>query len=72
VDLQPAIPGPLRVTLRVEYPNGAYRQFTAGQPVGYVLRVQESGTPGEPLITARFAGNPDAGGMQVSQEGVPG
>jgi hypothetical protein len=63
---------PSRVTLRIEYPNGAVREFTADHPLGYWLRVQESDEPGEPLIIVFFGGNPGAGGMRVSQEGVPG
>jgi hypothetical protein len=63
---------PSKVTLRIEFPNGAYREFTAEQPLGYWLRVQESNAPPEPLIAVFFGGNPAAGGMQVSQEGVPG
>jgi hypothetical protein len=63
---------PSRITLRIEFPNGTYREFTAEKPLGYWLRVQESNAPPEPLITVFFGGNPEAGGMQVSQEGVPG
>jgi hypothetical protein len=63
---------PSRVILRIEFPNGAYREFAAGQPLKYWLGVLESDAPPEPLIAVFFGGNPEAGGMQVSQEGIPG
>jgi hypothetical protein len=64
-------PGPSRIVLLVEFADGAYRQFAAGQPCGYALAIEASGSPQEPRITVTFAGNPEAGGMRVSQGGLP-
>jgi hypothetical protein len=72
VSLEPAEAAPpSRVVLLVEFPNGAYRRFTAEQPRDYLLAIEASGDPREPCVTVTFAGNPEAGGMKVSQAGHP-
>lgn len=70
------------VFIGVQYHNGAVRQFTAQRPLDFVLApaagsAEASLAPGmaaaerkEPRIMVAFEGNPDAGGVQVHQEGV--
>ncbi len=70
------------LVLRVEYENGAHREFTALWPVPCLLRIgataEEAGLPAgtadperkEPLIACVFGGNPEAGGVTVSQSGL--
>jgi hypothetical protein len=55
--------GPSRVILRIEYPNGAVREFTADRPLEYTLAIEESRIPRQPRIIATFAGNPDTDGI---------
>lgn len=71
-----------RIVLRVEYGNGAHREFTADWPQPCLLRIgtagEEAGLPAgmadpgrkEPLIACMFGGNPEAGGVTVSQAGM--
>jgi hypothetical protein len=71
-----------RVVVRIEYADGAFRQFSALWPAPCLLipgmTEEEAGlSPGmrnpdrkEPLIGLVFGGNPQAGGVQVHQEGV--
>jgi len=70
--VEPAGPDPSRVVLLVEYPGGAFREFTAAWPLEWRFAVAPSdGKPrSEPKIALMFAGNPDAGGIQVRQEGM--
>jgi len=77
-------PGPPveKIFVRVEYPDGAYRQFEAVQPLSPVLAVDDSGVmaglcpgmadPGrhEASVMLMFTGNPGTGGIIVTSEGV--
>lgn len=67
-----ADPVPVRVTVRLEFATGAHREFTADQPADFAFAIAPSDgkTRSEPRIALMFAGNPDAGGIQVHQEGV--
>ncbi len=82
-DTAPAeTPAVSMLVLRVEYENGAHREFTALWPVPCLLRIgataEEAGLPAgmtdperkEPLIACVFGGNPAAGGVTVSQSGL--
>lgn len=64
---------PVRVVLRVEFASGAYRQYTAVDPLEWHFAIAPTdGSPrSEPQIALMFAGNPDAGGIKVQQEGMP-
>ena len=70
--VEPAGPDPSRVVLLVEYPSGAFREFTALEPLEWRMAVAPSdGKPrSEPKIALMLAGNPDTGGIQVRQEGM--
>lgn len=67
-----AEPQPSRIVLRMEWPGGAYREYTAVQPleVRFAVAPSDGRARSEPQIALMFAGNPDAGGVAVSQEGV--
>lgn len=70
------------VFVGIQYHNGAVRQFTAHRPLDFVLAPGEgsneaslgpgmaSATRKEPRIMVAFEGNPDAGGVEVHQEGA--
>ena len=74
-------PLPKLVTLRIEWPNGAVREYTAHNPLGFQQAIAASGEiaglpPGfraedakEPVVAVMFSGNPAAGGIQVSASG---
>ena len=71
-----------QVFIRIQYANGAVREYTARQPLAFRFAVAESDHqaglgPGleaegkrEPRLGVFFDGNPDAGGIQVHSEGV--
>lgn len=63
---------PSRVVLRVEWANGAVREFTAVSPLEYQFAAAPSDDlpRSEPKLMVVFAGNPEAGGIQVHSEGV--
>jgi hypothetical protein len=65
-------PEPSLIVLRMEWPGGAYREYTVRQPLEFTFAVAPSGGNGrsEPKIALMFAGNPQAGGVQVRQEGA--
>jgi hypothetical protein len=69
----PADTLPARVVLYVEWPNRAFREYTAVSPLEYQFAVAPSdGRPqSEPKLMVMFAGNPELGGIQVAQEGRP-
>lgn len=54
------------------YDNGAVREYTVMQPAGCVLVHLNKDAPEgtEPRLAVVFTGNPEAGGVQVHQEGV--
>lgn len=71
---------PKTVVVRIEYPNGAVREFTCHNPLGFQQVVAGSGEmahlpPGfpvdakEPVVAVMFSGNPAAGGIQVRASG---
>jgi hypothetical protein len=70
------------VFIRVQYANGAVREYTAEQPLSFRFAIAASEAvaglgPGlksdekrEPRLGVFFDGNPDTGGIQVHSEGV--
>ena len=78
VDENPAV----KLFVRVEKANGAWQEITALHPEPFLLEIgpkeEAAGLPAgiadpdrkEPLIAILFGGNPQAGGIQVHQEGV--
>ena len=63
---------PARVVLRVEWANGAFREFTAVSPLQYQFAAAPSDDlpRSEPQLMVVFAGNPELGGIQVRADGV--
>ena len=63
---------PARVVLRVEWANGAFREFTAESPLEYQFAAAPSDDlpRSEPQLMVVFAGNPELGGIQVRADGV--
>lgn len=71
------------VFIGVKYKNGAVRQYTAQDPLGFVIAVEEgrntaglprgmtSASRREPRVGLFFEGNPAAGGVEVHAEGAP-
>jgi hypothetical protein len=71
-----------QVFIRIQYVNGAVREYTAAEPLQFRFAVAASDAvaglgPGieaedrkEPRLGVFFDGNPDAGGIQVHSEGV--
>ncbi len=64
---------PVRVAVRVEWGNGAFREFTADEPLGYELAIDaaDGQLRSEPKVMITFSGNSRKGGVQVAQEGIP-
>ena len=62
---------PVRVAVRVEWGNGAFREFTASEPLGYELAIEaaDGQVRSEPKLTITFSGNSRKGGIQVAQDG---
>jgi hypothetical protein len=62
---------PVKVTVRVEWGNGAFREFTAAEPLGYELAIDaaDGRVRSEPKLLITFAGNSREGGIQVAQDG---
>jgi hypothetical protein len=70
------------VFIRVQYANGAVREYTADQPLSFRFAIAaseaaaglgpglESDEKKEPRLGVFFDGNPDTGGIQVHSEGV--
>jgi len=71
-----------QVFIRIQYENGAVREYTADRPLRLQFAVAASEDPAglgpgleseekkEPRLGVFFDGNPDAGGIQVHSEGV--
>lgn len=64
---------PVEISVIVKWPNGAYREFLAVEPLGYRFLVEaadERMGRTEPKLLITFAGNPLKGGVQVDSRGV--
>ena len=71
-----------QVFIRIQYENGAVREYTADWPLRFQFASAASEDPAglgpgleseekkEPRLGVFFDGNPDAGGIQVHSEGV--